>query len=71
VREREPNFEFRFPKDAQPSAVADLCAHHLVLDARERQAILETLDPVERVRRVTEALAMQRMTLAPDRGDMN
>src|SRR5262245_20931333 len=44
VRERDPSFEFRLPRDASPGLVADMCAHHLVLDARERQAILETLD---------------------------
>jgi ATP-dependent Lon protease len=71
VRERDKTFDFRFPKDAQGGALADLCAHHLVLDARERQTLLEMPDPEARVRRVTEALAVQRLTLAPDRGDVN
>jgi ATP-dependent Lon protease len=71
VRERDDSFEFRLPRDATPSAVADLCAHHLVLDARERQAILETVDPLARVRRVAEALAVQRMALSPERGEVN
>ena len=39
--------------------MADLCAHHLILDAKERQAILETLDPAERVRKVSESIASQ------------
>jgi ATP-dependent Lon protease len=51
--------------------IADLCAHHLVLDARERQAILETLDTSDRVRKVAESLALQRMTLAHDPMDIN
>jgi ATP-dependent Lon protease len=65
VRDRDPTFELRLPKDAAPGTVADLCAHQLVLDARERQATLEILDVGERVRRVAEALAVQRITLAP------
>lgn len=64
VRERDRTFDFHLPRDASPSALADLCAHHLVLDARERQAILETADPVARVRHVTEVLASQRLTLS-------
>lgn len=71
VRERDKSFEFRLPRDAPPGLIADLCAHHLVLDGKERQAILETLDPSARVRRVAEALALQRITLAPGPGEMN
>jgi ATP-dependent Lon protease len=71
VRERDASFDFRLPRDASPALVADLCAHHLVLDARERQAILETLDIAERVRRVAEVLAVQRVTLSPERRDVN
>jgi Lon protease-like protein len=71
VRERERKFEFRLPRDAPAALVADLCANHLVLDPRERQAVLETLDPGARVRRVAEALAMQSLTLAPDGRELN
>lgn len=71
VRERDPDFEFPLPRDAPAGAIADLCAHHLVLDARERQAILETLAPADRVRRVAEALALQRLALSHDPRDMN
>ncbi len=71
VRERDPSFEFPLPKDAPASLIADLCAHRLVLDARERQAILETLDTGDRVRKVAESLALQRMTLAHDPMDIN
>ena len=70
IRERDPAFGFRPPRELLPGQLADLCAHHLVLDARERQAILETLDANARVRRVTEVLALQRITLAPERGDV-
>jgi ATP-dependent Lon protease len=71
VREREPDFELPLPKDAPAGAIADLCAHHLVLDARQRQAILEMLDPRDRVRRVAEVLALQRLALSTDPRDMN
>jgi Lon protease-like protein len=71
VREREPAFELHLPKDAPAGLVADLCAHNLVLDARERQAALETLDVGARVRRVTEVLALQRFALNSDPRDMN
>jgi ATP-dependent Lon protease len=71
VRERYKAFEFLIPRGAEPGAIADLCAHHLVLDARERQAILETLDTQARVRRVTEVLAMQRLTLSAGHGEVN
>jgi ATP-dependent Lon protease len=71
VRERDPSFEFSLPRDAPAALIADLCAHHLVLDSRERQKILETLDPVPRIRRVAEALAVQRLTLSNDPRDIN
>lgn len=71
VRERDHSFEFRLPRDASPGVVADLSAHHLVLDPRERQAILETLDVGARVRRATEALALQRHALTADNLDLN
>jgi len=71
VRERDPSFDFTLPRDAPAGLVADLCAHHLVLDARERQAALETLEVGPRVRRVAEALALQRLALSHDPRDMN
>jgi ATP-dependent Lon protease len=71
VRERDKSFDFRLPRDASPSLSADLCAHHLLLDPRERQALLETLDVGARVRRATEALAMQRLALASEGREMN
>jgi ATP-dependent Lon protease len=71
VRERDPSFEFPLPRDAAAGVVADLCAHHLMLDARERQLVLETLEVGPRVRRVTEALALQRLALSHDPRDLN
>ena len=71
VREREPRFELSLPNDIAGDALADLCAHHLVLDARERQTLLELEDPVERARRTTEILVVQRLALSTDQRDMN
>jgi Lon protease-like protein len=71
VREREPRFELSLPRDIAAGALADLCAHHLVLDPRERQALLELEDPAARVRRTTEILVVQRLALSNDRRDMN
>jgi Lon protease-like protein len=64
VRERDRDFDFRLPKGALPGALADVCAHHLIIDAGERQSILETLDLNERILRVTEAIALQRLALS-------
>jgi ATP-dependent Lon protease len=59
VHKRDPSFVFRLPPSLEPGAVADLCAHHLVIDAAARQRILEALDTLERVRLVTAELAVQ------------
>jgi ATP-dependent Lon protease len=71
VREGDPTFELSLPKDAPAGALADLCAHHLVLDPHERQAALETLDVGARVRRVADVLALQRLALSHGPKDMN
>lgn len=71
VKDRDKGFDLRLPRGASAALTADLCAHYLVLDPRERQAILETLDPAARVQRVTEALALQHLTLGMDSGTLN
>lgn len=71
VRERDPSFDFTLPRDAPAGAVADLCAQQLILNLRERQAALETLEVGARVRRVAEVLALQRLALSHDPRDMN
>lgn len=63
IHKRNQNFAFRTPENASVALEADIIAQHLVLDADERQEILETLDIALRVRRVTTALATQ--LLAP------
>lgn len=59
VSKKNPKFSFSMPRSLEPGAIADLCAHHLVVDARARQGILEELDVAERVRRVIHELASQ------------
>ena len=72
VQARDPNFHFSMPPSLPPGRIADLCAHHLILDARERQKLLETLDPAERVRIVADALAVQLAVFKREsRGTMN
>jgi ATP-dependent Lon protease len=63
IRARDPDFDFQLPSRADAGTIADLAAHHLVLDAAERQVILEMVDPVARVRRTAEALAVQHAAL--------
>jgi ATP-dependent Lon protease len=72
IRARDPEFDFRIPPHTAAATACDLAAHHLVLDARERQSILETLDVGVRVRRTTESLALQHAALQGSaRGPMN
>lgn len=72
VQARDPNFHFTLPPSLPPGKIADLCAHHLVLDAKERQRVLETLDPAARVRMVADALAVQLAVVKREtRGTLN
>ena len=72
IRARDPEFDFRIPPHTSAAAACDLASHHLVLDARERQSILETLDVAVRLRRTTESLALQHAALqGSTRGPMN
>ena len=64
IRDRDRSFDFDVPAGASSSLAADLCAQHLVMDPKERQELLETLDVATRVRRVTEILALQRHALS-------
>lgn len=64
-------FELRLPPKPPPAMLADLCAHQLVIDPRERQTILETMDARTRVRRVSESLAMQRLALGSNERELN
>ena len=68
VHKRDSNFSWHLPPGIEPATMADLCAHHLVIDADARQAILEELDVAERVERVTRELAMQQSALLKESG---
>jgi ATP-dependent Lon protease len=59
VQAKDPSFQLTLPPSLSAGRIADLCAHHLVLDARERQSLLETLDPAARARKVADLLAVQ------------
>src|SRR5208337_4025967 len=59
ARRRDVEIELELPPDIDAAAVADLCAHHLVLDASVRQKALEELDVGARVLLVTAELAGQ------------
>jgi Lon protease-like protein len=59
ARRRDVQIELELPADIDAAAAADLCAHHLVLDAAVRQKALEELDVGARVLLVTAELAGQ------------
>jgi len=59
VRERQPEAELSLSGGVEASRLADMIAQDLVLGGRERQAILECLDPRKRVRMVLAAIASQ------------
>jgi ATP-dependent Lon protease len=63
IQRRDPKFAFHLPPQAEPGTMADLCAHHLILDPLRRQAILEELRVAERVRLVLAELMTQQATL--------
>jgi len=64
VRQRDKSFDFRMPKLSDPTSLVDHCAQHLLIDGRDRQLALETTSVAERIRLVTETLALQHMGLA-------
>src|SRR5207245_1148951 len=63
LSKRDSRFAFRLPRNVEPGAVADMCAHHLVVDACIRQEILEELDVAQRVRRMIAELTRQHHAL--------
>ncbi len=60
VKKHDPTFSFRMPRGSSDAGgIADTCAFQLIIDAGVRQAILEELDPRQRVRMVMDQLALQ------------
>ena len=70
VHKRDPNFSLHLPNGITVNTLADLCAHHLVVDVVARQAILEELDVAQRVERVISELAHQQSALLRESGGM-
>ena len=68
VAKRDPKFTFNVARSIDPGAFADMCGHHLVIDAAARQAILEELDVAQRIRKVTSELAQQHSAMARESG---
>lgn len=68
VHKRDPNFSLHLPPGINVNTLADLCAHHLVVDVVARQAILEELDVAQRVERVISELALQQSSLMRESG---
>lgn len=71
LKERDKSFEFRMPKLSDAGGIADHCAQHLLIDGRDRQLALETTSVVNRVRLVTETLALQQLSLSGSTGPKN
>ncbi len=70
VRAVSPAFDPELPAASDIGAFCDTCAGRLLLTGAARQQVLEALDVRERVRVLTEALALQ-AHLAPDRQSYN
>lgn len=68
LRRQDSSFSFRLPAHLAPGALADHCAHHLLVDAVVRQELLEELDPRVRVRTVTTQLALQHAAVLREMG---
>jgi Lon protease-like protein len=70
IRRHDSRFTFSLPAHTSPGALADLCAHHLLIDPTLRQTLLSELDPRERVRMVTTELAVQHAALLRNTGGL-
>jgi ATP-dependent Lon protease len=68
VKRRDPGFAFHLQPNLAPGAVADACAHHLIIDIEAKQKVLEELDVRNRVQLVTRELASQSAALSGSRG---
>jgi Lon protease-like protein len=68
LRQRESTFDLKLPNVQDAAATVDACAHQLVVEAEERQELLETLDLSARVRRCIEILAVQSALLQSQSG---
>lgn len=72
LKSKRPDLKIELPRDEPGVLGADLLAQRMVADPEERQALLETRSPRERVRRLLGALAAQRAmfhSTPPGRGN--
>jgi Lon protease-like protein len=65
MRENHPDLELSVPSVMDGGELADLLSQELVLDPRDRQQLLETLEPSRRVRALLRILAAQWEALRP------
>lgn len=70
VKKHDAGFSFKVPKDVDGGGLADACAFQLVVDPAIRQAILEQLDPLKRLRMVTNQLAVQHGAMLGETGSV-
>lgn len=63
LRQRDPSFSLSLPATREPGALADAIASALVIEAGERQEILETLDVRERIQKCCATLAVQELVM--------
>jgi ATP-dependent Lon protease len=71
VQRRDPSFEFRLPKAAGSELVVNACAQHLLIDARDKQRVLELSSLRDRADALTEILALQHLSLGASGGAVN
>jgi uncharacterized protein len=69
VKKHDPYFSFRLPVSTDAGRIADLCSYQLIVDAAARQAVLEELDPRDRVHMVLNQLALQHGAMLTGEGD--
>ena len=63
LRQRDARFDYALPATLDPGLLVDACAHSLVIEADERQRLLEMLDARERVQKCCEILAVQELLM--------
>jgi Lon protease-like protein len=70
VKKHDPSFSFRLPPAVDAGGLADAVAFQLVVDPGIRQSILEQLDPLKRIRMVTNQLAVQHGAMLGETGSV-
>jgi Lon protease-like protein len=63
LRQRDPAFDLALPATREPGALVDSIASALVIEAAERQEILEILDVGERIQKCCATIAIQELVM--------